>query len=187
MRRTSKRFSISLHPSKNGGRSKVIENSGIGMSDHWIDSSTSVPMSEIVGQNSRPTIWKSLGRNIDVKNFHDGNAHSCTAKKDYFFLYMWTISKWKERKGVCSLFFTDIMIDLLRRSSNSCFVSVTFCSESSDFRFSTPHRFHVWLESSDLVCYLQTSRSTDICDIILCHRSMEATEIRTILTKSIHV
>ena len=95
MRRTSERRSISLHPSKNGGRSKVIENSGIGMSDHLMDSSFSVQISEIAGQNSRPTIWKSLGRKIDVKNFHDENTYSCSAKKDYFFLYMWTTSEWE--------------------------------------------------------------------------------------------
>ena len=34
MRRTSKRRSISSHPSENGGRSKVIQRSRIGVSDH---------------------------------------------------------------------------------------------------------------------------------------------------------
>ena len=86
MRRTSKRCSISLHQSENGGRSRVVENSGFGMFDH-VGSSTLVPMSKMPAfrwkEMCTDTHWqdgcgsdnsKRSGLKIEGMKFQDGIA-----------------------------------------------------------------------------------------------------------------
>ena len=42
--------------------------------------------------NFRKFYWNTVGKKFQIRN-----VHSCTVKKDYSYLCMWTISKWLER------------------------------------------------------------------------------------------
>ena len=115
MRRTSSWCSIFLHPGQNGGWSKIIEKSKIGISRH-LDSSTTTQKVIIMVQYWRSSrsswaksVWSSIGRtvigkaiwersqNTDGRRFPIENAYSYTVQKDYSYLCMWMTSNWPER------------------------------------------------------------------------------------------
>ena len=105
-----------LIPRKNGGCSKIIKNSKIGMSRH-LDSSTTTQMAKImvqIGRSSRSSraesVRSSFGRTVMERQFEKillkygrekvskWNAYSCTVKKGCSYVCMWMTQKLAGKK-----------------------------------------------------------------------------------------
>ena len=113
LRWTSSRCSISLHPSKNGRCSQIIENSKIGVSRH-LDSSTTTQMAKIMVRNGRSScsswaesVRSSFGRTIMGKAIWEYPIETWLGENSK--LGMSLYSSWK-RIIILSVYVDDIKL-----------------------------------------------------------------------------